>query len=114
MEELKDEPYKAHYPEDTRHLEKGEVRIVFRPWNDYDVKEVWTVSPHPLKGVKLGYGFIGDFKEYGDEYVKISNSVSTEVTANCPSEGIKITILSYEEAVKKAKMINWSKVKIER
>jgi len=29
-------------------------------------------------------------------------------------DGIKLTILSYNEAVKRAKEIDWSKVKVER
>jgi len=114
MTELKDEPYKAHYPENSRHLEKGTAEIIYRPWNDFDIKEVWAESPHPLKGVQLGYGFYGDFELYGDKYVKKSYSVSTSVTENVSKDGIKITILSYEEAVKKSKEIDWSKVKIER
>lgn len=114
MSELKDEPYKVHYSENSRHLEKGTAEITYRPWNDFDIKEVWAESPHPLKGVQLGYGFFGDFKEFGDKYVKRTDSVSTEVTSKGISDGIKITILSYEEAVKKAKEIDWSKVKIER
>lgn len=109
-----DEPYKVHYKEESRHLSEGTAQILYRPWNDYDVIELLSFHPtDPLKFVRLGYGFWRDFKE-GDILLKKTYSVSTYVTANVPKEGIKIIMLSYSEAVKKAKKIDWSKVEIEK
>ena len=108
-----DEKYKPYYKETSRHLNEGTLEIIYKPWNHFDVIEVWAAnSPHPLKDVKIGYGFWGDFKECGDKYVKCTWSVSTDVTSKVMKDGIKLTILSYEEAVKRAKEIDWSKVKI--
>lgn len=107
------ENYKPYYKETSRHLEKGTQEIMFKPWNHFDVIEVWAVSSHLLKNVKIGYMFYGDIS-YNDKYLTKSESVGTDLSCNVPSDGVKITILSYEEAVKRAKEIDWSKVKIER
>lgn len=108
-----DEKYKPYYKEDSRHLDEGTLKIIYRPWNDFDVIEVWAVSPNPLKNVKLGYGFYNDFNR-DDDYVRGTYSVSTDVTKNVPKEGITITIISYDEAVRRAKCINWSNIKVVR
>jgi len=107
------EKYKTYYEETSRHVKDGTTEIMYKPWNHFDVKEVWAQSPHPLKGVKLGYCFFGDIPE-NDKWVMKTVSVGTDITSNVPSEGVKIIILSYNEAVKRAKEIDWSKVKIER
>jgi len=108
-----DEKYKAYYKENSRHLEEGTTEIMFKPWNHFDVVTLFAAnSPHPLKYVKLGYGFIKDFP-IDNGFVETS-SISTDVTSKVMGDGIKITILSYTEAVKRAKEIEWSKVKIER
>lgn len=105
--------YKVYYKETSRHLEEGTSELMYKPWNHFDVIEVWAISPHPLKGVKLGYAFWKDIPD-NDKYVKKTYSVGTDVTSKVMGDGIKITILSYNEAVKRAKEIDWSKVKIER
>ncbi len=110
---IDDKPYDSHYKEESRHLSEGTAQITYRPWNDFDVIEIFAVSPHALKSVKLGYGFWGDYPIH-DKYVEKTHSVSTSITAKVPKDGIKITILSYNEAINKAKEINWTKVKIEK
>lgn len=109
---IESKKYKCYYKEESRYLESGFDETMYIPWLHYDIIAVWAVSPHPLKGVMLGYGFYGDFTET-DKYVK-RTSVSTNVTSDSPMEGVKVIILSYSEAVKRAKEINWSKIKIER
>lgn len=110
-----DERYKAYYPETSRSVESGTCEIMYKPWNHFDILSIWAKGDHPLKNVFLGYGFIKDFRGKGDHPLfLIGGSVSTDVTRDCPKDGIKMTVLSYDEAVKRAKAIDWRKVKIDK
>jgi hypothetical protein len=107
------EKYKCYSSEDARHLESGTLDIVYMPWNHFDIISVWAHCPtNQLKSVELGYGFCRD---YAVHYNSISKcSVSTEITKNIPKDGILITILSYNEALKLAKKIDWNNIKENR
>lgn len=96
-----------------RHVENGTVEINYASWRDFDVRAIFASnSPHPLKSVFLGYAYRGDIP-LNNNFIKES-SVPYEVSLKACKEEVKLIILSYNEAVKRAKEIDWSKVKIER
>lgn len=98
---------------ESRHLPRGTVTINFKPWSDFDVKEVYARSPHPLKSVKIGLMYKGDIPCDSKDVEEAS--VSTEITQKAYEKGgIPIEIMSLEEAIKKARKIDWSRVPIER
>jgi len=97
----------------SRHVENGTVEINYTSWRDFDVRTIYAAnSPHSLKSVFLGYAYRGDIP-LNDKYVTES-SVPYDVSLKACKEEVKLTILSYNEVVKRAKEIDWSKVKIER
>lgn len=97
----------------SRHLASGTETIIFKPWSDFDVVEVHAKSPHPLKSVKLGFMYKGDIP-CDSKYVE-GSTVSTNITSEASKKGgISIGIISLDEAIKKVKNIDWSKVPIER
>lgn len=97
----------------SRHISSGTETITFKPWSDFDVVQAYAISPHPLKSVKLGFMYKGDIP-CDSKYVK-SSVVSTEITSDASKHGgVSIDIISLDDAVKKAKNIDWSKVPIER
>lgn len=97
----------------SRHVEKDTEEIVYRSWKDFDVVQVFAAnSPHPLKSVSLGYAYRGDIP-CNDKLVE-AVSVGTDISKKASKDGVKLTILSYDEASRRAKEIDWKKVRIER
>jgi hypothetical protein len=97
----------------SRHLSSGIETIIFKPWSDFDVVDAYAKSPHPLKSVKLGFMYKGDIP-CDSRYVK-GSTVNTKITSEASKKGgISIDIISLDEAIKKAKNIDWSNVQIER
>jgi len=97
----------------SRHLSSGSETIIFKPWSDFDIVEAYAKSPHPLKSVKLGFMYKGDIP-CDSKYVE-SVTVSTDITSEASKKGgISIGIISLDEAIKKVRSIDWSKVPIER
>ncbi len=97
----------------SRHLPSGTEKVIFKPWSDFDIVEVRAKSPHPLKSVKLGFMYKGDVPCDSNDVE--SSSVSTRITEEASKKGgFSIDIISLEEAIKKVKKIDWSKVPIER
>jgi len=108
LEKKHDEEFKK-----SRHLSSGTDKITFKPWSDFDVVEAYAKSPHPLKSVKLGYMYKGDLP-CGSEYVE-SSTVSTRISEEVSKKGgISIEIISLDDAIKKVKKIDWSKIPIIR
>jgi len=113
--EKKDEFLKCLHEQEkqSRHIEKGIEEINYKSWKDFDVVQIFAAnSPHPLKSVVLGYAYRGDIP-CNDTLVTVA-SVGTDIRIKASKEGIKLPILSYDEASRRAKEINWKKVKIER
>lgn len=98
---------------ESRHISKGTETVNYQSWKDFDIVSIFAAnSPHPLKSVCLGYAYRGDIP-CNDKLIATS-SISTEVTKAASYKSITIQILSYDEAIKKAKSIDWNKVKIEK
>jgi len=96
-----------------RHLLEGTETILFKSWTDFDVKQVYAKSPHPLKSVELGFMYNGDIPCESKDIVV--GSISTKITKESHEKGgISLEIISLEEAIKRVKGIDWLKVPIER
>lgn len=96
---------------ESRHARMTES-INYKSWKDFDVVAVYAAnSPHPLKSVFIGYMYRGDIP-CDSKYISQS-SVSTDIRIKAEKNGIKLDILSLDDAVNKAKKTDWSKVKIE-
>ena len=104
------------YDEDlkkSRHLESGITKVIYKPWSDFDVVQAYAKSPHPLKSVKLGFMYKGDIPCDSKDVEGVG--VSTKITEEASKKGgVSIDIISLEEAIKKVKKIDWSKIPIER
>lgn len=104
------------YDEDlkkSRHLPSGTTKIIFKPWSDFDIVQAHAKSPHPLKSVKLGFMYKGDIPCNSKDVE--GASIPTKITEEASRKGgITIDIISLEEAIKKVKSIDWSKIPIER
>lgn len=97
----------------SRHLESGITKITFKPWSEFDVVQAYARSPHPLKTVKLGFMYKGDIPCDSKEVE--GAGVSTKIIEEASKKGgVSIDIISLEEAIKKVKKIDWSKISIER
>jgi len=97
----------------SRHVDKGIETINYMSWKDFDVVAIFAAnSPHPLKSVHIGYAYRGDIPCM-DDFVQVT-SISSDIRKSASKKGIPLKVLSYEEAVKTAKSIDWKKVKIER
>ncbi len=97
----------------SRHLESGITTVIYKPWSDFDIVQAFAKSPHPLKTVKLGFMYKGDIPCDSKE-VEGAN-VSTKITEEASKKGgLSVDIISLEEAIKKVKKIDWSKIPIER
>lgn len=97
----------------SRHLPTGTQTINYKPWSQFDVQEVYARSPHPLKSIKLGFMYKGDIP--CDSKDIEGTTVATEVTLEASEKGgTNIEIMSLEEAIKKSRKIDWSKVPIQR
>ncbi len=97
----------------SRHLPSGTTKINFKPWSDFDVVEAHAKSPHPLKSVKLGFMYKGDVPCDSKEVE--ATTVSPIVTKDASKKvGAIIDIISLEEAIKKVRTIDWSKIPIKR
>lgn len=106
-----EEEYLLKHP--LRHT-KETITINYKPWNDFDIYSLWALHPKdPLKFVRLGFMFKGDFPCEGINGIGISPSVPTDITKNVPTNGIKMTILGLDDVLSKIKNIDWSKVKRE-
>ncbi len=97
--------------QESRHARMTES-INYKSWQDFDVVAVYAAnSPHPLKSVFIGYMYRGDIP--CDSKFISQTSVSMDIRIKAGKDGIKLDILNLEDAVNKAKKIDWSKVKIE-
>lgn len=97
--------------QESRHT-KMTKSINYQSWKDNDVVSVYAAnSPHPLKSAFIGYMYKGDIP-CDSKYIT-QTCVSTDVQWKARKDGIKLDILSLDDAVSKAKKIDWSKVKVE-
>lgn len=97
----------------SRHILSGTETITYKSWMDFDIVGVYAKSPHPLKSVRIGHMYKGDVPCVSKD-IK-SASVSTDISLESTTKGgIPLKILSLDEAVSRARKIDWSKVKIEK